>query len=269
MALAAAFVPEVFPPPPPPPLSPPLESARTAATAMAATAMMMTTKRPPRMAQRYLPARAVPSGRRPSVPAMDSSELADLDRQHLWHPFTQQQGWEEEDSPIIERARRHDALRHRGQRLHRRRLVAVVQRPRPSPPGDRHRRSGPARPRRALDDARPLARAGDQAGQAPGRPRARRASPASSSPTTARRRRDRAEDGLPVPRTSAASGGARASSACATATTATRSARSRSAASSSSTRSTARCSSTPGRREPGDADALRALLAEHGERSRR
>ena len=93
------------PPPPPPPLSPPLESARTAATAMAATAMMMTTKRPPRMAQRYLPARAVPSGRRPSVPAMDSSELAALDRRVLWHPFTQQRGWADEEPPSSSRAR--------------------------------------------------------------------------------------------------------------------------------------------------------------------
>jgi len=35
---------------------------------------------------------------------MSAAELADLDRQHLWHPFTQQQGWLEEDFPIIERA---------------------------------------------------------------------------------------------------------------------------------------------------------------------
>jgi adenosylmethionine-8-amino-7-oxononanoate aminotransferase len=35
---------------------------------------------------------------------MSSSELADLDRQHLWHPFTQQQGWLDEDFPIIDRA---------------------------------------------------------------------------------------------------------------------------------------------------------------------
>ena len=35
---------------------------------------------------------------------MSAAELADLDRQHLWHPFTQQQGWSEEDFPIIERA---------------------------------------------------------------------------------------------------------------------------------------------------------------------
>jgi adenosylmethionine---8-amino-7-oxononanoate aminotransferase len=31
-------------------------------------------------------------------------ELADLDRRHLWHPFTQQQGWMEENFPIIESA---------------------------------------------------------------------------------------------------------------------------------------------------------------------
>jgi len=31
-------------------------------------------------------------------------ELADLDRRYLWHPFTQQQGWMQEDFPIIESA---------------------------------------------------------------------------------------------------------------------------------------------------------------------
>jgi adenosylmethionine---8-amino-7-oxononanoate aminotransferase len=35
---------------------------------------------------------------------INPDELADLDRQHLWHPFTQQQGWMEEDFPIIESA---------------------------------------------------------------------------------------------------------------------------------------------------------------------
>src|SRR4029079_17503698 len=35
---------------------------------------------------------------------LSPAELADLDRQHLWHPFTQQQSWIEEDFPIIERA---------------------------------------------------------------------------------------------------------------------------------------------------------------------
>jgi adenosylmethionine-8-amino-7-oxononanoate aminotransferase len=32
---------------------------------------------------------------------MSAAELAELDRQHLWHPFTQQQGWAQEDFPII------------------------------------------------------------------------------------------------------------------------------------------------------------------------
>src|SRR5919205_40212 len=35
---------------------------------------------------------------------MTHEDLAELDRRHLWHPFTQQQGWMEEDFPIIERA---------------------------------------------------------------------------------------------------------------------------------------------------------------------
>src|SRR5919204_3247054 len=34
---------------------------------------------------------------------MTSRELADLDRQVLWHPFTQQQGWAEETPVLIER----------------------------------------------------------------------------------------------------------------------------------------------------------------------
>src|SRR6266704_2791211 len=28
---------------------------------------------------------------------MSATELADLDRQHLWHPFTQQESWAQED----------------------------------------------------------------------------------------------------------------------------------------------------------------------------
>jgi adenosylmethionine---8-amino-7-oxononanoate aminotransferase len=35
---------------------------------------------------------------------MTADELAALDRQHLWHPFTQQRTWVEEDFPIIEHA---------------------------------------------------------------------------------------------------------------------------------------------------------------------
>jgi adenosylmethionine-8-amino-7-oxononanoate aminotransferase len=35
---------------------------------------------------------------------MRSEELRDRDRRHLWHPFTQQQGWMDEDFPVIARA---------------------------------------------------------------------------------------------------------------------------------------------------------------------
>jgi adenosylmethionine-8-amino-7-oxononanoate aminotransferase len=35
---------------------------------------------------------------------MDTTTLADLDRRHLWHPFTQQRGWEQEAPVMIERA---------------------------------------------------------------------------------------------------------------------------------------------------------------------
>ena len=31
-------------------------------------------------------------------------DLLAADRKHLWHPFTQQQGWVDEDAPIIESA---------------------------------------------------------------------------------------------------------------------------------------------------------------------
>jgi adenosylmethionine-8-amino-7-oxononanoate aminotransferase len=34
---------------------------------------------------------------------MDTAALADLDRTHLWHPFTQQRGWEQEAPVMIER----------------------------------------------------------------------------------------------------------------------------------------------------------------------
>ena len=86
-----------------------------------------------------------------------------------------------------DRARRGlHALRHRRQRLHRRRLLALVHGPRAPPPRDRRRGAGAARPRRALDDARPLApRRGASSPRASSRSR-RPASSASSTPTTAR-----------------------------------------------------------------------------------
>ncbi|CAA9507313.1 MAG: Adenosylmethionine-8-amino-7-oxononanoate aminotransferase [uncultured Solirubrobacteraceae bacterium] len=38
------------------------------------------------------------------MPSDHTERLRALDRDVLWHPFTQQQGWQEEDAPIIERA---------------------------------------------------------------------------------------------------------------------------------------------------------------------
>ncbi len=35
---------------------------------------------------------------------MDTAELAELDRRHLWHPFTQQLGWQSEPPVIVDRA---------------------------------------------------------------------------------------------------------------------------------------------------------------------
>ena len=40
----------------------------------------------------------------PNVARMTTSELAALDKQVLWHPFTQQQGWSEEEPLIVQRA---------------------------------------------------------------------------------------------------------------------------------------------------------------------
>src|SRR4030095_11079650 len=51
-----------------------------------------------------------PRGRRPFRPnpalashSVTTAELAALDRRVLWHPFTQQEGWEQEDPVIVER----------------------------------------------------------------------------------------------------------------------------------------------------------------------
>jgi adenosylmethionine-8-amino-7-oxononanoate aminotransferase len=43
-------------------------------------------------------------------------DLAADDRRFLWHPFTQQQGWIEEDAPIIERAERCELIDIHGRR---------------------------------------------------------------------------------------------------------------------------------------------------------
>jgi adenosylmethionine-8-amino-7-oxononanoate aminotransferase len=43
-------------------------------------------------------------------------DLAADDRRFLWHPFTQQQGWDDEDAPIIEAADRCELIDTRGRR---------------------------------------------------------------------------------------------------------------------------------------------------------
>src|SRR3954465_6987616 len=54
-----------------------------------------------------------PSAPRSSVPPMD---LLAADRKHLWHPFTQQQGWAEEDAVVIESADRCELVDVEGRR---------------------------------------------------------------------------------------------------------------------------------------------------------
>src|SRR5947208_10071487 len=58
-----------------------------------------------------------PPSRRP-CPRLPCGEmdLAADDRRFLWHPFTQQQGWAEEDAPIIERAERCELIDVEGRR---------------------------------------------------------------------------------------------------------------------------------------------------------
>ena len=44
------------------------------------------------------------------------NSIADLDRRHLWHPFTQQQGWEQEDPVVIEHGDGTDLIAEDGTR---------------------------------------------------------------------------------------------------------------------------------------------------------
>jgi adenosylmethionine-8-amino-7-oxononanoate aminotransferase len=47
---------------------------------------------------------------------VDHETLAAADRDHLWHPFTQQRGWEEEEPVIVERAAGAELIDARGRR---------------------------------------------------------------------------------------------------------------------------------------------------------
>ena len=146
----------------------------------------------PRPPTRIHPGPGICSARRMSTEAQ-------LDHGHVWHPFTQQRDWVAEEPLMIERGEGNELIDSEGKPLPRRRLLALVQRPRPSPPGDRPGRAGAARQGRALDDARPLPPGRRGAGGAAGRDlRAAGPQPRLLLGLGLDGRRGRAEDGLPV-----------------------------------------------------------------------
>ena len=186
-----------------------------------------------------------------------------LDHDHLWHPFTQQQGWTEAEPLVIERGEGSYLFDTDGRRyldgvsslwcnVHGHRHPAIdaavrdaaragrpLDHARPHPP--RRRRAG----RRAWSTMRP-----------PGLARVFYSDSGSTAVEVALKmafqyQQQRGGEHARRP----------ASSTCATPTTATRSARSRSAASTSSTPPTGRCCSRPTRAEPGDAADLERVLA--------
>ena len=125
-------------------------------------------------------------------------EAARLDHNHLWHPFTQQRDWVDEEPLMIESAEGVGADRQRGTTLSGRRLVAVVQRPRAPASGDRRGGARPARPGRPLDHAGPLPPRGGRARRAARGDHARRPEPGLLLGLRLDGRRGRPEDGLPV-----------------------------------------------------------------------
>ena len=94
--------------------------------------------------------------------------------------------------------RGHRPDRRRGEALHRRRLVAVVQRPWTPPSPDRPGRARPARAGRTLDDARADASKCRRAGRAAGRARPAGPEPRLLLGLGLHGDRGRAEDGVPV-----------------------------------------------------------------------
>ena len=169
--------------------------ARTSLQYNGIAALLLLRERSPILRFRSAP----PSVAFPHLNSDLMEDLAALDRRYLWHPFTQQRGWLRRGRADHRPRRGLHAARRRRPRLHRRRQLALVQRPRPPASRDRRRDPRPARPRRALDDAGPVARAGDPAGAAADRDRPRRPVARLLLRQRLDRHRDRREDGLPVP----------------------------------------------------------------------
>ena len=142
---------------------------------------------PSRPRKRAAAGAAFPTGTIARVAPCRRTLLA-ADRAHLWHPFTQQRGWSARGAADRRARRGLRADRHRGPALHRRRLVAVVHRPRPPPPAHRRRGARAARPRGALHHARPHPPAGaielaaPPGGDRPRGPHARASTPTAAPP---------------------------------------------------------------------------------------
>src|SRR4051812_37856537 len=51
-----------------------------------------------------------------TIDTLPGVELSSIDRDHLWHPFTQQRGWAAEDQLVIERGEGSDLIDTEGRR---------------------------------------------------------------------------------------------------------------------------------------------------------
>ena len=192
-----------------------------------------------------------------TVRAMTTSELRAADREALWHPFTQQQGWSAEDAPIIERGEGCDLYDTDGNAY-----IDGVSSLWCNVHGHRHPAIDAA-VRAQLDRvahttmlglSHPPARSSWPSGCSRSRPGDRELTRVFYSDNGSTANEIALKMAFQFWHASAATSSAPSSCTWTTATTATRSARSRSAASTSSTRSTGRCCSSdrrPARRRRG------------------
>ena len=205
-----------------------------------------------------------PTGRSYVARMRTTAELASADRRHLWHPFTQQQGWCEDEPPlVIDHAEGTNLYDTDGNAY-----IDGVSSLWCNVHGHRHPAIDAAI-RAQLDRVAHSTMLG--LSHEPAIELAERlvaiAPPGLTPRVLLRQRldrgRDRAEDGVPVVGAARRARADRLHLPARTPTTATRSARSRSAGSTCSTRSTGRCCSTPGRRAPATPTTCAQLLAEH------